>query len=77
MNGRSAAGQVLVAAVTPDSPAEEAELTAGDIIREINGCPIRTATEARQALRKIGRGLPVFLLVRRGDRDLFLEMRNP
>jgi len=74
---RSAASQALVAGVTPDSPAEEAELTAGDIIREINGCRIRTATEAHQALRNIGHGLPVFLLVRRGDRDLFLEMRKP
>jgi S1-C subfamily serine protease len=74
---RSAAGQALVAGVTPDSPAEEAELTAGDIIREINGCRIHTASEARQILRTTGHGLPVFLLVRRGDRDLFLEMRKP
>jgi serine protease Do len=70
-------GHVLVAGVTPNSPAAEAELTAGDIIREINGCRIRTAADARQALRKIGHGLPVFLLVRRGDHELFLEMRNP
>ena len=39
----SPAGGALVVDVAPDSPADDAELTAGDIVQAINGRAVRTA----------------------------------
>jgi serine protease DegQ len=72
----SPAGGALVLAVAPDSPADDAELTAGDIVQAINGRTVRTLAEARRALDHVGRGRPVFLLVSRHGTTLFLQMRR-
>jgi serine protease Do len=72
----SPAGGALVMNVAPDSPADDAELTAGDIVQAINGCAVRTLADARSALDRVGRGRPVFLLVSRDGMALFLEMRR-
>jgi serine protease Do len=66
----------LVLKVAADSPADEAELTAGDIVQAINGRAVRTLADARRALDRVGRGRPVFLLVSRDGTALFLEMRR-
>jgi serine protease Do len=70
------AGGALVLEVAPDSPADEAELTPGDIVQAINGRAVRTLAEARRALDRVGRGRPVFLLVSRHGTTLFLQMRR-
>lgn len=69
-------GGVFVVNVMPDSPAADAELATGDIIRAVNGRRVSTVAETRQALREIRHGRPVFLLVRRRDSELFLAMRR-
>ena len=62
--------------VAPNSPADDAELIVGDIVRAINGRPVHTLAEATRALRGIERGRPIFLLVSRRRATLFLEMRT-
>jgi serine protease Do len=77
-NRRSSAGidGALIVAVVPDSPADEADLTAGDIIRSINRRAVHTAAEAKRELRRIEPGRPIFLLVWRSGTSVFLQMRR-
>ena len=66
----------LVLNVAPDSPADDAELAAGDVVQAINGRAVRTLADAMRELDRVGRGRPVFLLVSRSGTTLFLEMRR-
>jgi serine protease Do len=72
---RAGAG-VLVVNVLPGSPADDAELVPGDVVRAINGRPTRMLAEARRELDQIAKGAPIFLLVSRGGTTLFLQMRR-
>jgi serine protease Do len=71
-----AVGSVLVVKVARHSPADDAELTVGDIVQAINGRPVHSLAEARRELLGIERGRPVFLLVSRRGARVFLEMRT-
>jgi len=66
----------LVVNVVDGSAADEAELSAGDIIRAINRLPVHTAAEARRRLHSIESDRPVFLLVWRNGAELFLRLRR-
>jgi serine protease Do len=66
----------LVAAVALDSPADEASLAVGDVIRAVNGARVHGPTEAREKLRRVEPRTPIFLLVWRDGVELFLEMRK-
>jgi S1-C subfamily serine protease len=72
----SKAGGALVVHVVAGSAADEAELTAGDIIRAINRRPVHGAADARRQLRSIEAGRPIFLLVWRSGTERFLRMRR-
>jgi uncharacterized protein YukE len=54
---------VVVAEVTPDSPAAAAGLTRGDVIEEVNGDGVVSAAQLRHAVRKVGDGEWVTLRV--------------
>jgi serine protease Do len=66
----------FVLAVAVDSPADDALLAGGDIIRTINGSAVHGAADAEEKLRRIKPRAPIFLLVWREGTDLFLEMRK-
>ena len=66
----------LVVHVAFESPADEAELGIGDIIRTINRRPIHSAAEATGELRRIEPHTPIFLLVWRHGTEVFLQMRK-
>ena len=66
----------LVVDVAFESPADEAGLAAGDIIRVINRRPVHSAAEATAELRRIERHKPIFLLVWRRGAEVFLQMRK-
>jgi serine protease Do len=72
----SASGGALVVDVTPHSPADDAELVVGDIVRAINRRRVHNADEARRELRRIQPGRPIFLAVSRSGTDVFLELRK-
>jgi serine protease Do len=67
--GLKRAGGVVVAQVEPGSPAAEAGLQTGDVIREFNRKPVKNAAEFVQKLEK---AQGTFLLsIQRGENHLF------
>ncbi len=64
---------VLVSEVEPGSPAEFANLQAGDLIVEADRKPVTTVDDLRSALTKSKDS--VLLLVKRKDASLFVTMK--
>jgi serine protease Do len=69
------AGGVVINQVEPGSAADEAGLQRGDIIREINGEPIRKLSDYQNAIAKVKKDEVVRLLVKRGERSIYLAFR--
>ena len=68
------AGQgLMVAAVTPGSPAADAGLRRGDVIEEVNGRRIGSAAELRDAVNA-SKDRPALVLVRRAEGSLYLTL---
>ncbi|NOR66953.1 MAG: Do family serine endopeptidase [Woeseiaceae bacterium] len=68
----STAGGVVVTEVEPGSPAAQRGLRSGDVIIAVNRRPVQDLRE----LRSVAQGNRIlFLLVRRGDRQLMLQIR--
>ena len=68
---------VIVTQVETGSAAEEAGVQRGDIIREINGHPIRKLADYMNAVEKVKKDEVVRLLIKRGERNLYLAFRAP
>ncbi len=64
---------VVVAGVNPDSPAEDAGLQKGDLIRRVNGKEVESAESLKAALDQSG-DKPALLLVSRGGQNVFVTM---
>jgi S1-C subfamily serine protease len=64
-----------VVAVTPGSPADQAGIRAGDVIRSFGDTPTPDAESLTQALAGARPGQPVTLTVARGDQTLNPEVR--
>jgi S1-C subfamily serine protease len=60
---------IRLSSVTPKSAAESAGLKAGDVIRLINGEPVKEATQLRNAITKLKAGERIALVVRRGTAE--------
>jgi serine protease Do len=67
---------VVVSQVEPGGAADEAGVQRGDVIREVNGNLVRNYSDYRAALGKVKKGEIVRLLIRRGERNLYLTVRN-
>ena len=72
----SEAGGVVVSQVEPGSPADEAGVQQGDVIREVNGQMIGKLNDYRTAISKVKKGEIVRLLVKRGERNIYLTIRS-
>jgi serine protease Do len=70
------AGGVIVTQVEPGSGAEETGVQRGDIIQEINGQPVRKLGDYQSAIGKVKKDEVVRLLIKRGDRNLYLAFRS-
>jgi serine protease Do len=67
----------VVTQVEPGSAADEAGIQRGDIIREVNGQNIRNPGDYRAALANVKKGDLLRLLIKRGERNIYLTMRGP
>ncbi len=67
---------VVVSAVEQGSPAAEADIREGDLIKEVNREKIANVKEFKQALRKSEKGKDVLLLIRRGMHTRFVIIKS-
>jgi len=65
---------VIVTEVEPDSAAENAGITKGDIIKEVNRVHIKSMSDYKKGL-KGAKGNTVLLLVKRGDSTIFVTVK--
>ena len=66
---------VVVVAVQPGGPAEEAGIARGDIVREINGAKIASGDDYAKAVNSHKKGEVMRLLLRRGENSLFVALK--
>ena len=69
--GLKKAGGVVVTQVEPGSPAAEAGLQTGDVIREVNRKPVKNADEFVQKVEKAQGQGTLLLSIQRGENHLF------
>ena len=62
---------VVVTRVEPGSPAAEAGIQTGDIIREINRKPVKNVDDLVQKLESAKEQNSILLLVQRGQNNMF------
>ena len=67
---------VVVMQVAPGSSGEDAGIHRGDVIREIDQKPVKTAADFVSALRRADRDDSVLLLVERGDQHVFIAVKT-
>jgi serine protease Do len=73
--GLERAEGVVITAVEPGSPADDAGLRRGDIILEVDRKGVRKVADFRKAAGEIKKGKGVLFLVRRGENTLFLALK--
>jgi serine protease Do len=74
--GLDQAEGVVVTSVEPGSPGDEAGLSRGDVIIEVNRNRIRDLRDFRKEIAGIKKGKGLLLLVRRGKTTLFLALKS-
>ncbi|HXV35921.1 MAG TPA: Do family serine endopeptidase [Myxococcota bacterium] len=72
--GLESAEGVLITAIKPGSPADEAELRSGDVILEVDRSKIRSVAELRAQLAKADDG--ALFLIRRGESTVFVPLKR-
>jgi serine protease Do len=75
--GLESANGVIVTSVKRDSPADEAGLRRGDVIREIDRRQIKNLSDYQAAIKEVEKGDAVLLLVQRGTGAFFVAFRVP
>ncbi|HBG46695.1 MAG TPA: peptidase [Deltaproteobacteria bacterium] len=73
--GKKETDGVIVSSVRPDSPAAEAGLRRGDIIKEIDRKPIRGAADYNKALAEAEKSEVVLFLVERGGNTIYVVVK--
>jgi serine protease Do len=66
---------VVVLDVLSGSPAEEAGIQIGDVIKEINRRPVKNLEEYESLMEKIDVHKPILFLIKRGTQSLYISVR--
>jgi serine protease Do len=66
---------VVVVSVQSGSPADDAGIQAGDVIREVNREPVRNVGEYNAAMNKAGKNKPLLLLLKRGMQAFYVTIQ--
>ncbi len=74
--GLESTGGVVVTAIEPGGPGNEAGFRPGDVILEIDRQPIGNLKDFRSATAKIKKGKGILFLIQRGETTLFLAMKS-
>ncbi len=67
---------VVVVNIQPGSPADDAGMQAGDLIKEVNRTPIKDLNDYNSAIQKAGRNKPVLFLVKRGTQTFYVTIKT-
>ncbi len=67
----------VIADVAAGSPGDDAGLQRGDLIKEVNRVPVRTAQEFEEAVHGARSGDALALLIRRGEATFFVPLKVP
>jgi serine protease Do len=67
---------VVITAVAPDGPGDEAGFQPGDIIREINRRPVQNLSDYRKIMAMAAQNKSILFLVQREDNTMFLALRK-
>ena len=67
---------VIVVEVKPGSPADQAGVEPGDVIREVNQRPVNTVKDFENSVRQSKRVDHLLLLVQRGDNAVFFALKR-
>jgi serine protease Do len=65
-----------VTGVDPSGPAADAGIREGDVLEEVNGAPVRSASDLRAAVGRAS-GRPSLVLVRRDEQTLYVAVAPP
>jgi len=74
--GLSTTKGVIVSEVQQGSPADQAGVEVGDIIREVNQRPVNSVKDFEQSVRQSKRGERLLLLVQRGENTVFFALKR-
>ncbi len=74
--GLSTTKGVIVSEVQQGSPADQAGVEVGDIIREVNQRPVNSVKDFEQSVRQSKRGDRLLLLVQRGENTVFFALKR-
>ncbi len=66
---------VVVLGVASGSPAEDAGLQAGDVIKEVNRKPVRNMKDYQEDIGKTAKNMAILLLVKRGAQTFYVSIR--
>ncbi|HYA15450.1 MAG TPA: DegQ family serine endoprotease [Syntrophales bacterium] len=66
---------VVVIRVAPDSPADDAGIEPGDVIREVNKKVIRNLSDFKKAVAQIKEDEAVVFLMNRGNQSFYISMK--
>jgi serine protease Do len=67
---------VAISGVGPGSPAAEAGLQPGDVVKEVNHQPIQNTRDYKAVLEKVKQGENLLLLVKRGSGTLYVVLKS-
>lgn len=65
---------VVVINVAPGSPADDAEIKPGDVIKEVNRKPVNNIKDYTDALGKTEKGKPVLFLIKRSGQTFYVSI---